>query len=66
MKTLLITLLLTLAANAYAVTAFYTGQMRYITTVTYQSGVSCQYRYAGNTFWRTFALSYCPSSVTVY
>jgi hypothetical protein len=54
------------AQVAQAATAYWTGQVRYVTTVTYQQGVSCEYNYAGQTFWRTFAgTGMCPSSVEV-
>lgn len=49
---------------AYTATAYFTGQQRQVQTVTYQSGWNCEYRYAGQTFWRTFVGS-CPSSVQV-
>lgn len=65
MKKLILALFL-VSMSAQAATAYHTGQVRYVTTVTYKSGVSCQYRYLSSTFWRTFAASYCPSSVTVY
>jgi len=45
-------------------TAYFTGQQRQVQTVTYQTGWSCEYRYAGQTFWRTFVGS-CPSSIQV-
>lgn len=50
--------------NAYAVTAFFTGQMHQVQTVTYQMAWSCQYNYAGQTFWKTF-IGNCPTSVEV-
>jgi len=59
-------LILGIALPAYAATAFWTGNMEFVTTVTYQQGVRCEYNYAGNTFWRTFARrSSCPSKVEV-
>jgi hypothetical protein len=45
-------------------TAFFTGKQQQVQTVTYQYGWSCEYNYAGRTFWRTFVGS-CPSSVQV-
>lgn len=54
-----------LMAGALAL-AFWTGRSEYVTTVTYQQGISCEYNYAGQTFWRTFAHRFsCPSSVEV-
>lgn len=52
-------------ANAHAAIAYWTGQMRFVTTVTYQQGVSCEYRYVSSTFWRTFVGATCPPSVEV-
>lgn len=49
---------------AYAGTAFWTGRSEYVTTVTYQSAVNCEYSIYGQKFWRTFRTS-CPSSVEV-
>lgn len=45
-------------------TAYWTGKQQQVQTVTYQSGWSCEYNYAGRTFWRTFVGS-CPASVQV-
>lgn len=47
-----------------AATAYWTGKQQQVQTVTYQYGWSCEYNYAGRTFWRTFVGS-CPSSVQV-
>jgi hypothetical protein len=47
-----------------AVTAIWTGQQRQVQTVTYQMGWSCEYNYAGRTFWRTF-VGTCPQTVQV-
>jgi len=66
MKTLIAIALLTLSLNANAATAYWTGQMQYVQTVTYSQGVNCQYNLHGQTFWRTFISSFCPSSVEVY
>ena len=54
-----------LMAPAFAAIAYWTGNVKYVTTVTYQQGVSCEYNYAGNTFWRTFVGMSCPSQVSV-
>lgn len=45
-------------------TAYFTGQQKQVQTVTYKYGVSCEYRFASKTFWRTFVGS-CPSSIAV-
>jgi len=45
--------------------AAWTGASRYVMTVTNQAGVSCQYLYAGNSFWRTFVGGACPANVEV-
>lgn len=47
-----------------AVTAMWTGNQRQVQTVTNQSGWTCEYRYAGQTFWRTF-IGTCPASIQV-
>lgn len=66
MKKIIFTVLLTISLNAYAGTAFWTGHMRFITTVSYHSGVECGYNYNGQTFYRIFLGGYCPSSIDVY
>ena len=50
--------------SAASATAYFTGQQKQVQTVTYQYGWSCEYRYAAQTFWRTFVGS-CPSSIQV-
>ena len=57
--------LLAAATTALAATAYWTGNSRFVTTVTYQQGIACEYNYAGQTFWRTFVGAACPSSVQV-
>jgi hypothetical protein len=57
-------LLVVICSQAFAVTAFFTGRMEQVTTVTYQVAWKCEYDYAGNKFWRVFKNS-CPSSVEV-
>lgn len=52
------------APVATSATAYFTGQQRQVQTVTYQAGWNCEYRYAAQTFWRTFVGS-CPSSIQV-
>ena len=49
---------------ASGVTAMWTGNQRQVQTVTNQFGWTCEYRYAGQTFWRTFVGS-CPSTIQV-
>lgn len=63
-KALACAMLLSVLLPAYAATAFWTGKMVPVTTVTYQSAWNCEYNYAGQTFWRAFQGS-CPSSVEV-
>jgi hypothetical protein len=46
------------------VTAIWTGKQQQAQTITNQIGWSCEYNYAGRTFWRTF-VGPCPSSVQV-
>jgi hypothetical protein len=64
-KFALVIAMLTSANCAFAATAYWTGNVRYVTTVTYQQGVNCEYNYAGKTFWRTFVGGTCPSTVQV-
>ena len=45
--------------------AMWTGRMEYVTTMTYQQGVNCQYDYMGQKFWRTFVGGSCPGKVWV-
>ena len=52
------------AANAYAATAYFTGQMEMVQSVTGRMVWNCQYQYAGQYFWRAFSGT-CPSSVQV-
>jgi hypothetical protein len=58
------TQLQTFQPTATSVTAYWTGQQRQVQTVTYQSGWSCEYRYAAQTFWRTF-VGTCPTTIQV-
>ncbi len=54
------------ATNAFAASAFWTGRMEFVTTVTYQQAIRCQYNYLGRTFWQLFSAgNSCPSSVEV-
>lgn len=52
--------------HAIAGTAIWTGNTRFVTTVTYQQGIACEYNYLGQKFWRTFVgIGSCPSSIEV-
>lgn len=51
-------------AQAWAVTAIWTGKQEMVQTVTYQMAWRCEYMYAGQYFWRVFKNS-CPSSIEV-
>lgn len=64
-KTLILAGLALAATSAWCATAYWTGNMHTVTTVTYQQGVECEYNYAGRTFWRTYVGMSCPSSVEV-
>lgn len=66
MKTLGTLLLLTAVTYATVGTAFWTGKVEYVTTVTGKQGVSCEYSYNGQKFWKTFVRSTCPQSIEVY
>ena len=45
------------------VVAYRTGQQNFGTSVTGLAAISCEYRYGGATFWRTFVGYQCPQSV---
>ena len=47
------------------VTAFWTGRVRYVQSVTYQQAVQCEYQAMGRTFWLVFRGGTCPSQVEV-
>lgn len=66
MKILGTLLLLTTMTYATTGTAYWTGKVEYVTTITGQRGVSCEYDYLGKKFWKTFVRSSCPSSIEVY
>lgn len=67
MKTRKLTALAVLLASsaAWAARATWTGNVEYITTVTYKQGVRCEYNLYGQTFWKTFIRSSCPYSIEV-
>ena len=67
MKKIILALIIgvTISSSAYAATAFWTGQVEYVQSVTGQPVANCKYQYAGNYFWRAFQ-GFCPSSVEVY
>lgn len=54
----------TIAASAFAATAFFTGRMEQVQTVTYQMAWRCEYNYNGKIFWKLLKNT-CPSSVEV-
>jgi hypothetical protein len=56
--------MLAMASYALAATAFFTGRMEMVQTVTYQMAWKCEYNYAGQTFWKVFKNN-CPSRVEV-
>ncbi len=51
--------------DAKTAKAYFTGKQKYVTTVTGQSAVNCEYQYGTQKFWRVFKTR-CPSSVDVY
>lgn len=61
-KLIISIILLFVSMEASAATAYWTGRQQMIQTYNYQSVWNCEYRYAGQTFWRTFSLS-CPSNI---
>jgi hypothetical protein len=69
MKKLLLILALASAVYPMALTAYFTGEREFVTTVSGKQGVRCQYvirQQRDQYFWRTFAGANCPSSVEVY
>jgi hypothetical protein len=56
--------LLLVSTQALAATAYWTGEMKMVQSVTGSMVWNCKYQYAGQFFWRAFANS-CPSSVEV-
>lgn len=64
-KALLVALALGVSSTTLAADAYWTGRVEYVTTVTYRQGVSCEYNYLGQTFWRTFLKTSCPVRVEV-
>jgi carbohydrate-selective porin OprB len=66
MKKILAAALLALAASqAFAVTAFWNGQIQFVTTVSYQQGVRCGYTYPGGTVTQVFIGGTCPNQIEV-
>lgn len=66
MRLLVIGTILTMSFNCFAAEAFFTGRMKFVTTVTYETGIKCQYNYLGRTFWKTYVnASNCPAQVQV-
>lgn len=56
-----------ISASALAAQAQFTGNQRFVTTVTGRGATACEYQYGGQRFWRTFdGVSSCPYSVEVY
>lgn len=64
MKKLIFAALLIASSNAFAATAYWTGQSELVQTVTYQMAYNCQYSYMGQYFWVVYANS-CPYSIEV-
>ena len=64
MKTLIAALAIMASSQAFAATAYFTGRVSIVTTVTGQIGYNCEYSYAGQVFWLVFP-EYCPPSVEV-
>lgn len=64
MKKVLLVVLLFASSSAFAATAYWTGRMEQIQTVTFQMGWNCEYNYQGQIFWRVFINS-CPSTIEI-
>lgn len=61
-KTLCFVLLLS-AATAYALTARFTGNKKFVKTPAGRDAISCEYDLNGNKFWRDFTdLASCPAT----
>lgn len=66
MKQLLLAVaLVALLTPAHAATAYWTGQMRFGQSVTYQQGVNCEYNLFGRRFWVFFIGNTCPMSIEI-
>ena len=66
MKVVLAAALILLASTqAVAEMAIWTGEMKYVTTVTGRTAANCKYRASGGTFWVVFVSGMCPPSVDV-
>jgi len=61
----LMTLVFLMALPASAATAHWTGGMEFVTTVTFQPGIRCEYDYLGQRFWRIFLRRTCPMRIDV-
>lgn len=64
MRIMFATMMLAICSNAFAATAFFTGNQEMVQSVTGQYVWNCQYSYAGRLFWRAFAGT-CPSQIEV-
>lgn len=64
-KIIALALVAMFATQAFAATAFFTGNQRMVQTVTYQMAWQCEYNYNGRTFTRIFQGS-CPMSIEVF
>lgn len=53
------------ASSALAVMAIWTGRLEYVTTITGQQAVRCEYDYVGKRFWVTMSGGICPPSINV-
>lgn len=61
---ILLVVLSAVSMQAVAATAFYNGQMQYVTTVTGKSAIKCGYTYNGQTFYRLFNIGQmCPTKL---
>ncbi len=54
MKTLIAALAIMASSQSFAATAYFTGNVSIVTTVTGQTGYNCEYSYAGQVFWLVF------------
>lgn len=64
MRIVFVAVMLAICSNAFAATAFFTGNQEIVQSVTGRVVWNCQYNYAGRLFWRAFSVA-CPSQIEI-
>lgn len=64
MRRLILLLAVAFSTSALAATAFFTGEMHMVRSVTGAMVWNCKYQYAGQYFWRAYQGN-CPSSIEI-